>query len=190
MWPFRRHDGEVRDLDLTKVAIKALDGSHVLNRFDCGARPLNTFLCNKAKNCVKRYEFTVAAATLEASSNCIGYYALQLGSDTVPDDFKSKRQDYIRNYTAFPAVHLSYLAVHRSVQGQGLGRYLLQDVFEKVASISQHVGFYALTLRSYNDNSTAFYKRLGFEEYSEGSGQPKMLYPLVNILKLLSASPR
>lgn len=186
MWPFKGREGERLKLELTQVVIRPFDGSLILNRFDCGAPPLNRFICNKAKNCVKRFEFTVNAAVIQGSPNCIGYYALQLGSDTVPDDYKQKRQDYIRNYTAFPAVHLSFLAVHKAYQGQGLGTHLLQDVFERVAAISEHVGFYALTLQSFDANSTAFYKRLGFEEYSEGAGQPKMLYPLVNILKLLN----
>lgn len=185
MWLSRTRDSEPKKLDLTKVAIQPFSASIVLNRFDCGATPLNRFLCNKAKGSVKRFEFKVNVATLEGSRNCIGYYALQLGSDTIPDDYKQKQRDYIKHYTSFPAVHLSYLAVHEPWQGQGLGRHLLQDVFERVADISDDVGFYALTLQSYSVDSTAFYKRLGFEEYSEGAGQPKMLYPLVSILKLL-----
>lgn len=185
MWLSRPRDSEPQKLDLTKVVIQPFNKSVVLNRFKCGATPLDRFLANKAKGSVKRFEFKVNVATLEGSANCIGYYALQLGSDTIPDDFKQKQRDYIRHYTSFPAVHLSYLAVHEQWQGQGLGRHLLQDVFERVAAIADEVGFYALTLQSYSADSTAFYKRLGFEEYSEGAGQPKMLYPLVNILKLL-----
>lgn len=172
-------------LDLTKVEIASYSSALVFNRFGCGVTALDRFLKNKAKDCVKRYEHKVNVATLNGSPNCIGYYALQLGSDNIPEDYKQKNPGYISGYTAFPAVHLSHLAVHVDHQNQKLGRYLLQHVFEQVASISESAGFFALTLQSYDNNSTAFYKKLGFEEYSEGSGQPKMLYPLVNILKLL-----
>lgn len=65
----------------------------------------------------------------------------------------------------------------------------MQDVFDKVAAISDHVGFYAVTLQSYDNDSTAFYRRTGFSEYSEGGGQPKMLYPLINILDLIRKIP-
>lgn len=71
----------------------------------------------------------------------------------------------------------------QTVQRQGLGQYLLMDVFEKVANISEYAGFYALTLQSFDADSTEFYKSLGFEQYSEGGGQPKMLFPLSNILQ-------
>jgi hypothetical protein len=59
------------------------------------------------------------------------------------------------------------------------------DAFSKVAAISDHAGFYALTLQSLDDDSTAFYKSLAFTEYSENLKQPKMLYPLENILTLV-----
>ena len=41
-----------------------------------------------------------------------------------------------------------------------------------------------LTLQSLDDDSTAFYKSLNFAVYSENLKQPKMLYPLTDILTL------
>lgn len=108
---------------------------------------------------------------------CIGYYALQLGSDSAAD-FLSSQTTYIKTHTAFPAVHLAFLGVHEEWQRQGLGAYLLMDAFSKVAEISKYAGFYALTLQSLDDNSTGFYKSLNFTVYSENIKQPKMLYPL------------
>jgi hypothetical protein len=59
------------------------------------------------------------------------------------------------------------------------------DAFSKVAQIADHAGFYALTLVSLDEDSTAFYKGLNFTIYSENLKQPKMLYPLENILTLV-----
>jgi len=59
------------------------------------------------------------------------------------------------------------------------------DAFSKVASLSDFVAFYALTLVSYDDDSTKFYKSLNFTIYSENLSQPKMLYPLEDILTLV-----
>lgn len=128
-------------------------------------------------------------ATLDGSPNCIGYYALQIGSDSIPESFKEKQQDYITNYSAFPAINLGFLAVDEKYQGQGLGEYLLQDIFEVVADLTNYVGFYALTVQSMSAASTRFYKRIGFQEYSEGGGQPKMLYPVRSIISLLDNRP-
>lgn len=116
----------------------------------------------------------------------IGYYCLQIGTDSVSELPNVDRAKYIRNYVAFPAVNLTFLAVHEDYQRQGLGQYLLMDVFSRVAVIAQHAGFFALTLVSLDDDSTAFYKSLGFHIYSENLAQPKMLYPLEDILSLVS----
>ena len=59
------------------------------------------------------------------------------------------------------------------------------DVFSRVAQLSDHAGFFALTLISLDDDSTALYKSLNFNVYSENLKQPKMLYPLADILTLV-----
>ena len=128
-------------------------------------------------------------ATLDGSPNCIGYYTLQIGSDSIPEAYKVKQRDYIANYSAFPAINLGFLAVDQNFQGQGLGELLLQDIFEIVADLTTYVGFYALTVQSMSAASTRFYEKLGFEEYSEGGGQPKMLYPIRIIIKILEEKP-
>lgn len=169
-------------LDLAQTVIEPFDSRrHIYNRFDCGRTPQNRFLKNKAKRAEARLEQRVFVTTVGENPNCIAYYAMQLGSDSVPD-LPREQQTYLKNHLAFPAVHLSYLAVDKPFQRQGLGQYLLMDVFQRVAEISKHAGFYALTLQSLDDESTAFYKRIGFETYSEGGAQPKMLYPIENVL--------
>lgn len=95
MWPFKVHV-ERQPLDLEQVSIHPLDGTCVLNRFECGKAPLDKYLKNTAKGHAKRLERRVYAATLEGSPNCIGYYALQLGSDAVPETYKKNRQDLSR----------------------------------------------------------------------------------------------
>jgi hypothetical protein len=47
------------------------------------------------------------------------------------------------------------------------------DVFSKVAQLSEHVGFYALTLQSLDDDSTAFYKSLNLAKKPES---PKLFW--------------
>lgn len=128
-------------------------------------------------------------ATVDGSPNCIGYYTLQIGSDSIPEAYKIKKQDYIATYSAFPAINLGYLAVDRAYQGQGLGQYMLQDIFEVVADLTAYVGFYALTVQSMTPDSTRFYRKIGFEEYSDGGGQPKMLYPIRKLIDLLEDLP-
>jgi ribosomal protein S18 acetylase RimI-like enzyme len=110
---------------------------------------------------------------------------LQIGTDSVAELPNANKDNYLKNYVAFPAIHLSFLAVAEEHRRQGLGEHLLMDVFSKAAAISDHAGFFALTLQSLDEDSTAFYRSLGFTEYSENLKQPKMLYPLGDIITLV-----
>lgn len=100
----------------------------------------------------------------------------------------ASKDNYLKNYTAFPALNLSFVAVDEVYQRQGLGQHLLMDVFARAAAIAEHAGYFALTLTSLDDDSTAFYQSLGFTIYSENLKNPKMLYPLEDILTLVQAT--
>jgi len=177
----------VPPLDLTRVTIEPFSDRAVVNRFSCGKRPLDAFLKNKAKKVVRRSEHRVFCAYLDQSPLVIGYYALQLGNESVSELPDVNKDNYLKNYTAFPALNLSFVAVDSQYQRQGLGEYLLMDVFARAAAIAEHAGYYALTLTSLDDDSTAFYKSLNFTVYSENLKNPKMLYPLEDILTLVGA---
>lgn len=171
-------------LEISRVNIKPYDSHNlIVNRFNCGKRPIDTFIKNKAKKLSGRLEQRVFTAHYDESSNCSGFYSLQLGSDKVAE-LRGRQKSYIENHTSFPSVHLSFLGVQKEHQRKGLGTILLMDALKRTANISQNAGFYAFTLQSLDDESTAFYESLGFEKYSENSKQPKMLYPLKSILEL------
>jgi GNAT superfamily N-acetyltransferase len=188
MWLFSKGGSTDRPtLDLATVSINVYDKVFSYNQFDCGRTPLNNFIKNKAKKSLARLEHRTFVALGDGSKRCLGYYALQVGSDQLPQGNKHS-STYVGGYAAFPAIHLSFLAVDRDFQRQGLGRYLLQDVFTRVAQVAKHVGFFALTLQSLDNDSTEFYRSIGFEEYTEGGHQPKMLYPISDILKLIEVS--
>jgi ribosomal protein S18 acetylase RimI-like enzyme len=170
---------------LTRVEIRPFSVEAVVNRFSCGKRPLDQFIKNRAPKAVKRHEHRVFCAHLDGSANIIGYYALQIGTDSVAELPNANKDNYLQSYTAFPAIHLSFVAVDENYKRQGLGQYLLMDVFSKAATISDCAGFFALTLVSLDADSTAFYESLNFRVYSENLKQPKMLYPLADILSLV-----
>lgn len=104
------------------------------------------------------------------------------------DAVENKPDDFTKNYTAFPAVHLAFLGVDRTCQRQGIGSALLSDIFDKTYNISQLAGMYALTLQSLDEQSTAFYKDLGFKPYAGSEAAPKMLMPIRTIQELIEGS--
>lgn len=170
------------EFDLSRVRVSKIAKEHVLNRFDCNEPTLNRFLKNKALKCALRREMSVFVAHLDGDLKCVGYYALQVGSDEVPNTDREKKS-YLSTYQSFPAINISFLAVDLTVQRRGLGTFLLQDAFDKVSEVADLVGFYALTLQSINAKTTRFYESLGFEKYVEAP-QPKMIYPVDSILRL------
>lgn len=93
-------------LDLTKIDIRPYSESAVVNRFCCGKTALDRFLKNKAKKAIRRLEMRVFCAHLENSENVLGYYALQVGSDSVAEIAEifefNKNKHYLQSYTAFP----------------------------------------------------------------------------------------
>lgn len=125
-------------------------------------------------------------ATLDNSPNIVAYYALQVGSDPVPEN-QTMKASYLSTYVSFPAVYLAYLAVHKDQKRQGIGQFLLMHAFDNVARIADHAGLYAMTLQSLNSDSTAFYTSLGFARYGGTNEQPKMFYPLTLIYDLLAS---
>jgi GNAT superfamily N-acetyltransferase len=176
------------DPQLSQIEVRAFDSAVPVNQFCCGRPVLDRWLKNKAKKSAQRYEHRVFLACVPGRACPIGYYDLQVGSESV-DALTEKPTNYLQNYTAFPAVHLSYLAVHEDYQGYGIGKFLLGDIFERVTGIADHAGFYALTLQSLDEHSTAFYKKLGFVAYSTNPTSPKMLIPIMTILELVRGKP-
>jgi GNAT superfamily N-acetyltransferase len=172
------------EIDLEQIDVQPFHDAAVVNRFRCGRRPIDQFLKNKAKKAVRRREFRVFCAYIPRSQIVIGYYALQVGADSV-DELPTSKATYLKNYAAFPAVHLGFLGVHEDYQGQGLGKHLLMDAFSKTCVISDYAGFYALTLQSLDLASTDFYLDLGFIPYSDSADSPKMLYPIETLVSLV-----
>jgi GNAT superfamily N-acetyltransferase len=60
-------------------------------------------------------------------------------------------------------VLLARLAVDVSVQGRGLGAWLLQDAMRRALSASEAVGMRLLLVHALDDNARRFYERWGFE---------------------------
>lgn len=145
---------------------------------------MNRWFRNDAPKFVSRYEIKVFTAHEDNRDRAIGYYALQLGNEST-SVVDNKPDDYTKNRTAFPAIHLAYLAVDKKSQRQGLGSMMMVDALDRVYKISQNAGFYAFTLQSLDDESTKFYNRLGFRRYAGDEHNPKMLLALRTIVDLV-----
>lgn len=133
---------------------------------------------------MKRSEIRVFTAHIDGQGRALGYYALQLGNESM-SAVENKPDDYTKNRAAFPSIHLAYLAVDRSAQRQGIGSMMMADALKRAYEVAQHAGFYAFTLQSLDERSTKFYTSLGFKRYAGLEDSPKMLLPLRTIVQLV-----
>ena len=93
-------------------------------------------------------------------SQVLGYYAVsnhQVSYEALPDE-QSKGLPTID----VPVILLGRLAVDRSVQGRGLGSFLLVDALRRAAYISQHIGVRALEVHAIDEDARRFYLKYGF----------------------------
>ena len=94
------------------------------------------------------------------ASTVKAYVALASGAIAVastPGRFRRNMPDPI------PVIVLARLAVCRTVQGQGVGRALLADAFERVLQASQQIGVGGIVVHAASASAREFYLHLGFE---------------------------
>ncbi len=61
-----------------------------------------------------------------------------------------------------PVALLGRLAVDASVQGQGIGKHLLQDAVIRVAQASDVIGMRAIVVDALDEQAKTFYEQYGF----------------------------
>jgi len=134
--------------------------SHDRESFDCGEAALNEFLRRYAR---KSHEQGGAKTFLAIDDSdgktVLGYYSLSpaaIAYDRTPD---LVRQGLARHDV--PVFRLARLAVHRSVQGQGLGGQLLLAAGKRCLLVSAQVGGVALLIDAKGERAANWYASYG-----------------------------
>jgi GNAT superfamily N-acetyltransferase len=133
---------------------------HDRSSFDCGLPALNDWLATK----VSQYEKKDLARTyvlVEAAQHIVkGYYALSNHTvvyEAIPED-QTKGLPPID----IPVVLIGKLAVDSSLQGQGLGEFLLIDALRRALFLATQIGIRAVEVDAINEKAKLFYQRYGF----------------------------
>ena len=143
--------------------IERITKSHDRATFDCGKPALNEFLQKHARQSQDLGIATTFAAVTAGQPKVHGYYTLRAGSVDIaalpPQDVKR-----LPRYPV-PVVHLARLAVDRSVQGRGLGEFLLLDSFRRACeSVRSGVAAFAMEVFAIDDEARRFYLKYDFAE--------------------------
>jgi GNAT superfamily N-acetyltransferase len=137
-----------------------LGPGHDIQSFDCGVASLNLWLkqhATQARATGSARTFVVVDAEQQ---RVIGYYALTAASikhvEAIPRAAKGMPRHPI------PAVVLARLALDKSVQGRGIGAWLLLDAMRRTLTAAESVGIRVLLVHAIDDKARCFYERHGF----------------------------
>lgn len=143
------------------VSIKEIQQKSLLKKFDCGIEKLNEFLSRYA---IKNDELGIGKTFVALNNNnrISGYFTLataQVAYQEIPDRYRDKLPKY-----PIPALRIARLAVNKELQGNGIGKWLLSQVFIKAVQIADITGLYLIIVDA-KETSKNFYEHYGFQKF-------------------------
>jgi GNAT superfamily N-acetyltransferase len=157
--------------------IERLDRTHAREEFHCGKTPLDDFLHTLVSQYDKRKLGRTYVAVCPGDNRVYGYYTLASASISF-QILPAKAAKKLPRHPV-PAVLLARLAVDQTLQGVGLGKYLLIDALKRCVDLSGRLGIHAVEVDAIDEQAKAFYERFGFVPLLDNS---KHLYlPLATI---------
>jgi len=173
---------------MTKLKLEKLDLSKTYigqKEFDCNNEMINKFVHKSLKKRVKKHlSQAYVLLDMEDNERFVGFYTLDTFS-IAKDNFELENKPSGLP-PIVPVVKLSMLGIDKSLQGQGIGKRLLKDVFLKVYQISQLAGCTGVYLLAEKD-AIKFYENLGFVGIKDDEPLP-MFLNLDIILEFISKS--
>jgi len=142
--------------------IEPLRGDHNRADFWCGNTSLDRYLKEQAGQDLRRGCATSFVLVSQRGDTTIrGYYTLSsYGIDVgeLPVGVAKK----LPRYPLIPAILLGRLTVDRSLQGQGIGEFLLMDALHRALVQSVEIAAAAVVVDAIDDGATRFYRHFGF----------------------------
>jgi GNAT superfamily N-acetyltransferase len=138
-----------------------LGRGHDVEDFDSGVASLDHWLKKHGLQARAVGSARTFVVTDTEQQRVVGYYALTAASITHEEATPRASKGMPRH--PIPAALLARLAVDRSVQGHGIGAWLLRDAMLRTMAAAESVGIRVLLVHAINDEARGFYERHGFE---------------------------
>jgi GNAT superfamily N-acetyltransferase len=172
-----------------EIRIEALARRHrvCLDDFDNQHPVLVEYLRRFALPHMERDRITrtrVALVTVQGQDRIAGYYSLAAASVEREALTGVGSLSKLPGFPV-PAILLARLAVHRSIQGQGLGAHLFVDALRQVEQVAALVGTRLFVTDAKDDAAVEFYRRRNMFALTEGFPRRMALD-----LRLIPASQR
>jgi GNAT superfamily N-acetyltransferase len=131
---------------------------HDLSVFECRSVEQTEWLRRYARQSTQTGTTRILVVTEHGSDRVIAYYAWCMASITATDAPPGLRKGAGR-YPQ-PVALLARLGVHADHEGRGLGAGLLQDVFARLAELSERIGCRGLLVHAESQEARDFYRHL------------------------------
>lgn len=143
----------------------------LLESFKCTEDDLNDFLINDSKNYQKELLSRTYLVVYKPTRDIAAYFSLL--NDVIKLDETEKRTrnrinrhiPYCKHRSHYPAVKLGRLAVDERYAGQGIGRYILNNL-KYIFTHGNRTGCRFLTVDALS-SATRFYEHNGFHFFTE-----------------------
>ena len=157
---------------------------HERSGFDCGLPSLNGWLATKISQ-FKKKDLTRTYVLAKAGSTTVkGFYALS--NHTVIYEALPEDQAKGRPQIDMPVVLIGRLAVDQSVQGKGVGEFLLIDALRRAEYLANKIGIRAVEVDAINEDAKRFYERYGFLTLRD---DPRHLFLPMTVIRKLQLPP-
>jgi GNAT superfamily N-acetyltransferase len=147
--------------------------------FCCGHNTIDNFFRNNIKNHHELHK--IRAYIAKHGNDVAGYYCL-VAQSNLPKILSEEAQKKFERVGATPCVYLSMLGVDKRYQGNGIGKTLTLHAMKKTLEVANIIGIYALTLEAVDVKTSEFYKKVGFEFFTQGD---LMMYIPLSTIKSL-----
>jgi GNAT superfamily N-acetyltransferase len=160
------------------LRVEVLAPHHDRSRFDSSVEPLDRYFKAQAAQDARKH--IAAPFVLVLQDGTIGgYYTLSSTAvklAELPEQVVKK----LPRYPLVPATLLGRLAIDRSHQGKGYGRFLLADALHR--AVRSEIASFAVIVDAKDDNARRFYERESFLPFPD---QPMRLFrPMVDVAAL------
>lgn len=160
----------------------------VVGNFACGVPDIDKHFKSTAAKFHGRFQERLTIAHRTGNANPVGFYALACRSEKYDLLDRGDRKAHWKD-AEFPAVHLSFLAVHKNMQRNGFGTLILMDAMRATYDIARVSGLYGMTLTALDTKTAEFYLKLGFRPYGGSSDMPKLFLPIDTLVDLFEEEP-
>ncbi len=157
---------------------------HDRAQFDCGISVLNDWITTKVSQYEKRDLARTYVLVEEGHSAVKGFYAIS--NHTVVFDALPKDQAKGLPQIDIPVVLIGRLAVDLSLQGNGLGEFLLVDALRRAEFLASRVGIQAVEVDAINESARRFYEKFGFHTFAD---DPRHLFLPMKVIRKLKLPP-